>query len=85
MFYTTCLAVAAPGHNWGVTATCGMSIGHKGMMYGAKVMAVSAMDLFTDPEHLRKAREEFEKATKGRSYKSPLPCDLKPPHYERPE
>ena len=85
LFMTTSFAAAAPGHNWGITATCGMSIGHKGMMYGAKIMAASAMDLFTDSAHLQKAREEFEKATKDRPYQTPLPDDLKPPHYEHPE
>jgi aminobenzoyl-glutamate utilization protein B len=85
MFSTTSFAAAAPGHNWGIAATCGMSIGHKGMIYAAKIMAFSAMDLLSDPEHLRRAREEFEKATKNRPYKTPLPDELKPPHYERPK
>jgi aminobenzoyl-glutamate utilization protein B len=85
MFSMTCFAAIALGHNWGATATSGMSIGHKGMIYGAKIMAVSAMDLIADPEHLRKAREEFEKATKDRPYKTPMPDDLKPLHFQRPE
>jgi aminobenzoyl-glutamate utilization protein B len=67
----TCTLV--PGHNWSWVATCGMSIGHKGMMHAAKILAASAIDLYEDPEHIRKAREEFEKATAGKPYKTPLP------------
>jgi aminobenzoyl-glutamate utilization protein B len=68
----TATCATAPGHNWGWVATCGMSIGHKGMMHAAKILAASAIDLYDNPEHLHKAREEFEKATLGKPYKTPL-------------
>ena len=38
-----------------------MSIGHKGMMLAAKVLAATAVDLLQDPERLREAREELER------------------------
>jgi aminobenzoyl-glutamate utilization protein B len=34
------------------------------MMVAAKSMALTAIDLFTDPEHIRKARAEFDQ-TRG--------------------
>jgi aminobenzoyl-glutamate utilization protein B len=73
MVWTTCFALAAPAHSWGIVATAGMSIGHKGMIYAAKIMAAAAMDCYTDPTHIEKAREEFQKSTKGQPYKSNIP------------
>jgi aminobenzoyl-glutamate utilization protein B len=80
MLGTTCWPSAAPGHSWGNTSTGGMSIGHKGMMHAAKIMAVAAMDCYTDPVHIQKAREEFEQSTKTRPYISMIPDGVtKPP------
>ena len=55
-----------PGHSWQVV-TCGKSsIAHKGMLTAAKVLAGTAIDLLTEPELLREAKEEFaEKAESG--------------------
>ena len=50
-----------PAHSWQAVAAGGTSIGAKGMMVAAKTMTLTAIDLFTDPTHIRKAREEFEK------------------------
>jgi aminobenzoyl-glutamate utilization protein B len=84
MLRTACFATGASGHSWGIVATSGMSIGHKGMMHAAKVMAVAAYDLYTDPKHLQAVRQEFEAATGDHPYQSPLPDTLRPPHYEDP-
>lgn len=84
MLSTACFATGAAGHSWGVVATSGMSIGHKGMMHAAKIMALAAMDLYTDPEHLRMAREEFEEATRERPYTTPLLDHVLPPRYPNP-
>jgi aminobenzoyl-glutamate utilization protein B len=56
-----------------------MSIGHKGMIFGAKTAAGLTLDLLTHPELLAKAKAEFDKRRGGRIYKSALPPDLKPP------
>ncbi|MCL4561438.1 MAG: M20 family metallopeptidase [Chloroflexi bacterium] len=74
---TACHSTGAPGHSWGIVATGGMSIGHKGMLHAAKIMALAAMDLYSDPEQLRKARAEFEEKTKDHPYRSPLPPGAK--------
>jgi aminobenzoyl-glutamate utilization protein B len=50
-----------PAHSWQAVAAGGMSIGQKGMIVAAKGMALTTMELFTDPSHLVKAREEFDK------------------------
>ena len=48
-----------PAHSWQAVAAGGTSIGAKGMMVAAKTMTLTAIDLFTDPQHIVKAREEF--------------------------
>ncbi len=50
-----------PAHSWQAVAAGGMSIGIKGMLVAAKSMSLMAMDLFSDPTHIVKAREEFDK------------------------
>ncbi|MCC6319050.1 MAG: amidohydrolase [Gemmatimonadaceae bacterium] len=48
-------------HTWQAVASGGTSIGTKGMMVAAKTMALTTLDLFTDPSHLVKARAEFDR------------------------
>lgn len=43
-----------PWHSWAVVAYGGMSIGHKGLLYAAKALAMTMVDLFEDAE-LREA------------------------------
>jgi aminobenzoyl-glutamate utilization protein B len=50
-----------PAHSWQAVAAGGMSIGLKGMVVAAKSMSLTTIDLFTDPSHIVKAREEFDK------------------------
>jgi aminobenzoyl-glutamate utilization protein B len=79
---TTCFPSGVPGHSWGNVATSGMSIGHKGMMHAAKVMAVTAVELYSDSNHLVKIHQEFKQQIGDKPYISPIPEDVKPPHYE---
>ncbi len=65
-------------HSWQATACDGMSIGIQGMMLAAKTMALTGLDLFTDPAHIQKARAEFEQRRNGFTYK-PVVGDRKPP------
>ncbi len=53
-----------PWHSWAVVACGGMSIGHKGMVYAAKAMSMTMLDLFKDPKLVEKVKEEF-KTRKG--------------------
>ena len=75
---TSCFVLGAPGHSWANTATAGMSIGHKGLLHAAKVMAITAADAVTDPALLAAAKDEFAQATAGRSFTSPIPADVMP-------
>ncbi|WP_420399396.1 amidohydrolase [Flagellimonas sp.] len=53
-----------PWHSWAVVACGGMSIGHKGMIYASKAMAMTMADLFENPKLVAKVKEEF-KTRKG--------------------
>ena len=68
----------APWHAWPVVATGGMSIGHKGMLYAAKALAATMVDLFENPEQRAAIREEFDRQTKGQTYQGYIP-DGPPP------
>ena len=61
-----------PAHSWQAVAAGGTSIGAKGMMVAAKTMTLTAIDLFSDPAHVQKARAEFDKRRGGFTYKSRL-------------
>lgn len=78
-FRTVYTIVGAPGHSWQNVASNGTSIGHKSTVFASKVMSATVIDLLTKPELLRKADEEWREKIQGRTYKSPLPPDLKPP------
>ena len=78
-FSTTSFVVCAPGHSWQNVAVCGTSIGEKSSVFAAKVMATSVLDLLAEPEHLRRAKEDWTVRMEGLVYKSPLPPDLTPP------
>ena len=66
-------------HSWQAVAANGMSIGMKGMINAAKVMAMTGIDLFMNPSLLTKAREEFDKK-RGKDFKyEALLGDRQPP------
>jgi aminobenzoyl-glutamate utilization protein B len=67
-----------PAHSWQATACAGGTIGVKGMMVAAKSMALTTVDLFTDPAHIQQAKAEFDqKRGPGFVYKTRL-ADRKP-------
>jgi aminobenzoyl-glutamate utilization protein B len=64
-------------HSWQAVACGGTDIGIKGMMAASKTMAFTAIDLFTNPELIKKAKEEFIE-TKGNYQYKALLGDRKP-------
>ena len=69
----------SPAHHWTVVSASKTSIAHKGLTAGAKVLALSAFDLLTDPGILAKIREEFAELAAKRPYKTFLPDGAQPP------
>jgi aminobenzoyl-glutamate utilization protein B len=66
-------------HSWQAVAAGGMSIGNKGMMLAAKVLAATAIDLFLEPELVTAAHQELEER-RGPDFRyAPLLGDRAPP------
>jgi len=72
-FQVTTAPHGAPWHAWPVVACGGMSIGHKGMIYAAQVLATTMVDLFEDPAAVDAIRSEFAEKTRGVVYKPYVP------------
>jgi aminobenzoyl-glutamate utilization protein B len=82
MLSTTCFTTGSPGHSWANVAAAGSSIGHKGMMHAAKTMALTAVELYSDPSHLPKIHQEFQQKTGGKPYIPPIPDEFEPPRFK---
>ena len=78
-FGTAAFVLGAPGHSWQHVACSGTSIGHKSLIFAAKTIAGSALDLFTKPDLLERAQEEHDEKMKGRTYMCPIPDHIPPP------
>jgi aminobenzoyl-glutamate utilization protein B len=78
-FGTACEILGSPGHSWQNAATSGMSIGHKGMLTAAKILAVAALEFMQNPNLVENALNEHNLMHKDKPYKTPLPNGLKPP------
>ncbi len=78
-FGTTLNVLGAPGHSWQFVAVSGSSIAHKSLVFAAKTIAGTGLDLITQPELLIKAKAEHKNRLNGRTYKSAIPDDCKPP------
>jgi len=78
-FGTTLNVLGAPGHSWQFVAMSGSNIAHKSLVFAAKTIAGTGLDLVTQPELLTKAKAEHKDRLKGRIYKSVIPEDCRPP------
>ena len=65
-------------HTWGVVACGGMSIGHKGMIYSSKALALTMIDLYMNPDLILNIRREFVERKGSHIYKGMIP-DGPPP------
>ena len=78
-FYTSTWVLGTPGHSWQNVAQGRVGLGHKSLLFSAKVMAGAALDLLADEKLVAKAREEHRRRLGSKKYKSPLAADSKPP------
>ncbi|MBI1767848.1 MAG: amidohydrolase [Bacteroidetes bacterium] len=78
----TLLVTTAPKntawHGWAVVACGGMSIGHKGMLFSAKALAMTIVDLFENEQLRKDIRTEFDQRKGKVVYKAYIP-DGPPP------
>ncbi len=78
-FSTACWVPGTPAHSWQAVAAGGTSIGRKGMILAARVLAATASDLFRDPKALEAARAEHRRRLAGHTYQPLLGENQKPP------
>jgi len=75
----TTAPIDTPWHSWAVVACGGMSIGHKGMIYSAKAMAMTMSDLFKSPKLISQITQEYNERKGDEKYEAmidgPAPID----------
>jgi aminobenzoyl-glutamate utilization protein B len=67
-----------PGHNWANAITMATPIAHKGVIAGAKVQAMTMLDILLHPDLVKAAWGYFGEQTKEVKYKTFLRPDDKP-------
>lgn len=75
-FKVCCYAMGVNGHTWQAAACAGSSLGMKGMLFAAKVLAIAGLKVIERPEIAARAKEEFDRETKGQPYVTALPEDF---------
>jgi len=71
---------AGPGHNWANAISMATPIAHKGVLAGAKVQALTILDILTHPELVQASWDYFNNVqTKTTKYKTFLRPDDQPP------
>jgi aminobenzoyl-glutamate utilization protein B len=69
-----------PGHNWSNAIAMATPIAHKGVVAGAKVVAMTTLDLLTKPQLRKAARDYFTNVqTKEQKYVPMITAADKPP------
>jgi aminobenzoyl-glutamate utilization protein B len=66
-------------HTWAATACHGTSIGLKGAIHAARVLAATGIDILADADLRQAARDDFEHRTNGKPYVSPLGPEMQRP------
>ncbi|WFF74434.1 amidohydrolase [Proteiniclasticum sp. QWL-01] len=75
---SACYPLGTAPHSWQWVA-CGKSpMVHKGMLYAAKVMAMTALDLLNDPQARLEAKAEFDERLGDQRYKCYIPDEVQP-------
>ncbi|PTY76191.1 amidohydrolase [Heyndrickxia sporothermodurans] len=77
-FWGRTFVFGTPLHTWQVVSQGGSTIGTKGMIQAAKVLAGTTLHLFEHPELIDKAKEELAREKEGNEYIPPIPNDVKP-------
>lgn len=64
--------LGTPAHSWQNVVSVGSSIGRKGMLFAAQVLAATVCDLMGRPDLVARAKEEYRAATADAPYVSPV-------------
>jgi aminobenzoyl-glutamate utilization protein B len=69
------------GHHWSAAIVPATPVAHKGIVVGAKALAGTVVDLFTDPQHLQTIKADFARDTEGVTWTSLIPPGTEPPTF----
>jgi aminobenzoyl-glutamate utilization protein B len=72
-----------PWHSWAVVASGGMSIGHKGLVYASKALAMTMVDLYENPELVEAIKAEFRERKGDYEYEGIVPAGPPPLDFEQ--
>lgn len=70
---TSCWTIGTPPHTWQVVSHGKTSIGHKGMLYAAELMANTAIHAAEHPAVIQAAKNELTERLNGETYVSLIP------------
>lgn len=76
--YVATWAAGTPGHSWQIVSQGKSGLAHKGLIYAAKAMAGTAVDLYEDVSLIAAAKEEMEETLDGDTYLCPIPDGCRP-------
>lgn len=65
--------IGSTNHSWQQVVASGSGIGHKAMIAAGKYIAMTAMNILTDPELLAAAKAEYREAVARHPYTCPIP------------
>jgi aminobenzoyl-glutamate utilization protein B len=75
----TSAPAGVPWHSWATSASHGREEAVEAANVAAKVLALTGIDILTDPDLLEEAQSFFLEQTGGAAYESPIPLDQEPP------
>lgn len=75
---TSTWMLGTPGHSWQAVSQGKSPLCHKGMLLAGKVMALSAIEAFENPNIVDEAKAELKERLCGEEYVSPIPDGAKP-------
>ena len=76
--FSPCFAVGTPLHSWQLVSQGRTSIAHKGMLLAGKVLAATAIRLFSDSALLEASQQELRQVLAERPYRCPIPAEVSP-------
>lgn len=66
-------------HHWSAAIAVATPVAHKGLVVGAKALAGTLVDLYTDPANLRRIKADFAQQVAGVQWRSLIPDGQEPP------
>ncbi|HIB5588345.1 TPA: amidohydrolase [Klebsiella quasipneumoniae subsp. quasipneumoniae] len=76
--FSPCFAVGTPLHSWQLVSQGRTAIAHKGMLLAGKVLAATAIRLFSDRALLEASQRELRQALAEHPYRCPIPTEVRP-------